>query len=315
MPEISVVFATHNRPHRLHRQLAALREQTLSNERYEVVVVDDGSGSETERVIAEAAEAYRADDLTLTKVRTEGRGPAVARNRGWNAAAAPLIAFTDDDCEAPPQWLERGLRAARATPDQFVQGPVAPIPAEVSQFGPFSHTLIVDRLGPGFETANIFYPLTLLERLGGFDEQYFSMAGGEDSDLAWRAIEAGVVPAWAADVLTHHAVENIGPVRSIRRAWHWHETILAFKRHPGMRAQLHRGVFWSPGHVRFLRAAVAVGLPRRLWPLRLWLAAPYVNFLVNRRSGPLLAPYLIAYDLAEIAACIRGSLRYRVMVL
>ena len=36
------------------------------------------------------------------------------------------------------------------------------------------------------------YPRALLERLGGFDEAYDF--GGEDTDLAWRAIEAGAEP-------------------------------------------------------------------------------------------------------------------------
>jgi hypothetical protein len=63
---------------------------------------------------------------------------------------------------------------------------------------------------------------------------------------------------------------------------------------------------------RFLLALV---LPRRWGLLRLALAAPYVAYLTNRRTGPLLAPYLLALDLAEVFAVVRGAIRYRTLVI
>lgn len=315
-PDVAVVFATHNRPTRLRRQLEALRRQTLDRDRYEVIVVDDGSTPETSAVLDEERECFARDGIRVTALRNESSvGVAVARNRGWRAASAPIVAFTDDDCEAPAEWLEHGLRVVQAHPERFVQGPVAPIPAEMAGYGPFSHTVRVTEMGGGFETANIFYPRALLERLDGFDEAVFKW-GGEDSDLAWRAIESGVEPVWAPEAVMHHAVEHIGPVQAIRRSWRWNESaMLAFKRHPGMRNGLYLRLFWSDQHAWFLRALLAAALPRRLGLVRLWLAAPYVHYLTYRRSGPLLAPYFIVRDGTEVAACIRGSLRYRVIVL
>src|SRR3954453_18710822 len=64
-----------------------------------------------------------------------GGGPAAARNEGWRAARAPLVAFTDDDCQARPGWLEAGLRAARENPGAFVQGPTEPIPEGYPTYG------------------------------------------------------------------------------------------------------------------------------------------------------------------------------------
>ena len=57
-------------------------------------------------------------------------GPAAARNEGWRAAGAPLVAFTDDDCVATPVWLEEALRAAREEPGAIVQGRTEPDPDE-----------------------------------------------------------------------------------------------------------------------------------------------------------------------------------------
>src|SRR4051794_33546447 len=105
-------MATHNRARRLEAMLASLREQTLGHDAFEVVVVDDASDDEGETRAALDAAVGRGDlDLRVIH-RERSRGPAVARNEGWRAARAPLVAFTDDDCRAAPEWLESALVVA-----------------------------------------------------------------------------------------------------------------------------------------------------------------------------------------------------------
>jgi glycosyltransferase involved in cell wall biosynthesis len=313
--EVSVVLATHDRPMRLARQLEALRAQSVPPDRYEIVVVDDASGPET-RTLLEREQARDGAPLTVIH-REESQGPAAARNEGWRAARAPLIAFTDDDCQAPAGWLEAGLSTARENPGAFVQGPTEPIPGEYeASYGPFSHTMLVTKCGPGFETCNIFYPRQLLERLGGFDSSSYSGPGGEDTDLGWKAIEeAGVQPVWAPEAFMYHAVTGLGPIGKIRMAARWHESMLPFRRYKSLRKHRYGGLFWSEVHQWMFQALVALLLPKRLWWLRAWLAAPYVVRLAHRRSGPLLAPYLIVHDLVEVSAVLRGAIRYRTLIL
>lgn len=311
--DVSVVFATHDRPIRLARQLDALRAQTLAKDRYEVIVVDDASGAET-RDVLDGQQAKGGIDLRVIRSDVSG-GPAAARNKGWRAARAPLVAFSDDDCEAPPGWLEAGVRASCDHPNAFIQGPTQPLPDEFPQYGPFSHTMRVSDCGPGFETCNIFYPRDVLERLGGFDEVNYTGPGGEDTDLGWKAIEAGVEPVWEPGALMYHAVTQLGPVGKLRMAARWHESMLPFKRYPALRRHRYAGVFWNRVHLWLFQAGLALLLPRRLWWLRWWLAAPYVVRLTDRRSGPLLTPYLVLHDLIEVSAVVRGAIRYRVLVL
>ena len=311
-PELSVVIATRDRPQRLERQLTALRAQTVGPDRFEVIVVDDGSGPETARLL-DREQARGGLDLQTVRRDVPG-GPGAARNSGWRVARAPLVAFTDDDCEATPGWVAAYLDAAREHPGAFLQGPVLPLPDEAPTFGPFSHTIRLESMSRGFETANIAYPRDLLARLGGFDEAVFTRSG-EDTDLAWRAIEAAVPPVWVPEALAHHAVLHLGPVGLLRRAMRWGEAPLVYKRHPGLRRTLVWRVFWSPEHLMAFRALVALLLPRRLWWVRWWLAAPYVLRLTARRSGPLLAPYFLLHDAIEIATLARGSLRHRTLVL
>ena len=313
-PDVSVVISTRDRPERLERQLRSLAAQTLSPERFEVIVVDDGSGPATAALLERAAGELAP--MALRVLRNEvSAGPATGRNMGWRLARAPLVAFTDDDCEATPEWLEAYLAAVEAHPGRFYQGRTLPIPAEMEAFGPFSRTIRVEALSRDFQTANIVYPRELLERLGGFDETSFSKAGGEDTDLGWKAIAAGVEPVFVPDALAHHAVLHGGPLDQLRRATRWDETVLAYKRHPGLRRTLVAGVFWNREHLRTSRALLALLVPRRLWWLRWWLAAPYVAYLVERRSGPLLAPYIVLRDTLEIATLLRGSARYRTLVI
>ncbi len=312
-PLVSVVLATHDRCDRLRQLLDSLERQALAPERFEVVIVDDASSDGTPALLSERE---RRGTLRLRVLRHEdSRGPAGARNAGWRAATAPLIAFTDDDCIADPRWLEAALAVHEADRSAVIQGRTDPNPAEQRIQGPLAHTVQIHVLGPSYETCNIFYPRELLDRLGGFDEESFSMPGGEDTDLAWKAIDLGRSTRWAEDARVWHAVTWLGPIGKVRMAWRWHETMLVFKRHPGLREHLIHGVFWKWQHYHLARTMLAVALPRRWWPLRWWLAAPYVNYLVDRRTGPILAPAIVAHDLTEMIACVRGAVRYRFPVI
>jgi cellulose synthase/poly-beta-1,6-N-acetylglucosamine synthase-like glycosyltransferase len=311
---VSVVVPTHNRPVELAAALAALERQTLPADEFEVIVVDNGSTiDETDRAIAAAREH---EVLQLRAVRNERtRGPAGGRNDGWRLARAPIVAFTDDDCEPTPEWLSEALAVASGVPGAIVQGPTMPNP-DAGRRGVFSRSVTVSQLGPSYETCNIFYPRAVLERLGGFDETFGNVPAGEDTDLAWRAIESGVQTAFAPAALVHHAVHELDIQGILREATRWTETPRVLARHPGARALLSRGVFWNGWHYCLCRSAIALALPR---PIRRALLTRHAMQLAGRAraagSGPWMAPLLLAYDAVETAALVRGSLRYRTLVL
>jgi glycosyltransferase involved in cell wall biosynthesis len=105
----AVIVPTRNRPGSLARCLDALaRQQGISG--LELVVVDDGS-LEPGRVRAAVGSKARL-------LRSERpRGPSAARNLGARAAAAPVLLFTDDDCEPAPDWAARMTEAVEAGGD------------------------------------------------------------------------------------------------------------------------------------------------------------------------------------------------------
>lgn len=316
-PDVSVVVSTYNRRDRLPNLLEALRNQTLPGSRFEVVIVNNAATDDTAELLAEAE---RAGDLPLRVVtRTENVGRAQGRDDGWRAATGELIAFTDDDCEPAPRWLERGLELHRAQPGAIIQGRTEPIQRELDAVTererPFTRTIRVTQLDPSYPTCNLFFPRALLERIGGFDTEAFGATqGGEDSDLAWRAIKAGASVVFDTEALVHHAVNYLGPIGKLKLAQSW--DLAAIARHPEMRRALFfRGPFWKHSHYLLARAALALLVPRRLALVRAWLVLPYLQQLAQRArvegGGPLLAPYYVVHDLAEMYAVARGAVRYR----
>jgi hypothetical protein len=229
------------------------------------------------------------------------------------------VAFTDDDCEAAPDWLERCLEAAAAKPGAIVQGRTLPNPRELTSVGPFSVTRDVDGNGPWwFETCNITYPRELLERLDGFDET-FPEPLGEDTDLGWRALGAGAEREFTSAAVVYHAVEDLGPARHLRGALLGADGVLIFRRHPALRADaLGGGVVRNHAHLRLLVAAAGIVVARR-WRFAAVLAIPYLRLLIWRAgrvgASPAVAPYFVLYDLLTLYTTVRGDLRHRVLVL
>jgi glycosyltransferase involved in cell wall biosynthesis len=114
-PFISVVITTRNRAHMLTEALGSLLEQDYPTERYEIVVVDDGSTDETPGVVEKLAAGRRQPRMRL--VRQSPKNQNAARNRGISEATGDLIAFLDDDELAPKEWLSSLVQGAGRHPD------------------------------------------------------------------------------------------------------------------------------------------------------------------------------------------------------
>jgi glycosyltransferase involved in cell wall biosynthesis len=313
-PLVSVVVSTYDRPARLARLLEALRAQSLPLGDYEVIVVDNGSGPDTAALLAR--ESAR-DGLALRSARHERTlGPAGGRNAGWRLARAPLVAFTDDDCRPEPGWLSAALATAREHPGAVIQGPTRADPAELGRDGVLSHTVSVERLGPWYETSNISYPREVLQALGGFDESFGLLPAGEDTDLALRAIEAGVEAVFAADAVVLHSVERVGVRGKLRVSARWGPAVRVLAEHPRAREELYRGLFWNVWHYLLWRSVLALAAPA--WLRRLLIARHLISLDKRARelgAGAWAIPVLLLDDAVESWAIARGAVRHRTFVL
>jgi glycosyltransferase involved in cell wall biosynthesis len=157
----------------------------------DVYVVDDrarlGDGPD---VMAKV----RCEHHRVTVLRSGGRGPAAARNRGWRAADAPWVAFLDDDVVVPPDWFER-LICDLERADATVAGVQGNVSVPLPRGRPTDWERNVAALsGATWITADMAYRRDALEQVGGFDER-FPRAYREDADLGLRMIRSG----WTLD--------------------------------------------------------------------------------------------------------------------
>lgn len=199
-PRISVVVPTFRRPELLRRCLVALCTQDLDPGDYEIVVADDGPSPETARAVADLDGLPGSPRVRCLPVR-HTQGPAGARNVGWRAATAPLIAFTDDDTIPDPGWLPTGLEALDSGADAAVGRTIVPAPQPPTDY----ERGVAGLERAEFITANCFVSRRALERVGGFDERY-ERAWREDSDLQFALMDHGIVIASAPAAIVVHPI-------------------------------------------------------------------------------------------------------------
>ena len=312
-PRISVVIPTRGRETRLAFALEALAGQTLDAEDFEVLVVRDGGTQER------AAGPVEGLDVRFLE-RVPRGGPAAARNVGWREARAPIVAFTDDDCRPTAGWLE-ALLAAAGGDEALVQGRTEPDPDERHLLGGLARTQIVEAPTGWYETCNVAYPRALLERLGGFDEGY-TRAGGEDTDIALRALELGARAIFEPRALVWHAVHPRHLPEALRETLRWGANPRLLARHPRLRGALPLGLFWKSSHARLLLALAGGALLRRS-SLAAVLVLPYLELHARayERSARGLAraaldlPSQTAVDGLEVGVTAAAAARARVVVL
>lgn len=144
--------------------------------------------------------------LPVRVLATGGRGPAAARNAGWQATEHEWIAFLDDDVVLRPDW-PRKLAEDLSGLDEDVAASkariVVPLPTDRA---PTDAELGTAALAEAeWITADMAYRRSALARLGGFDER-FPRAYREDAELAIRAQDHGLR-------LTEGGRETVHPVR------------------------------------------------------------------------------------------------------
>ena len=211
-PPISVIICTCDRPDTVGRAVESVLGQAYPA--FEVLVVDQSRSNETEDIVGGLAERH----ASLRYVRLPDRGLSRAYNRGVAEASNEVIAFTDDDCVAPPLWLDTVARAFDEHSDLWLlYGQVlGPQESEAQNQNGVVPTLPITRLQrlsrkDGFRVfgmgANFAANRSMLQRLGGFDEV---LGGGgplqsaQDFDLTYRVYDAGGVILLDPRVVVHH---------------------------------------------------------------------------------------------------------------
>jgi glycosyltransferase involved in cell wall biosynthesis len=107
MLDVSVIICSHNpKPDYLRRTLDALRAQTLSNDRWELLLVDNASEAPLESTLI----SWHPNGRCVIESQP---GLAAARRRGIHEASGGLLVFVDDDNLLDPSYLSEALSISR----------------------------------------------------------------------------------------------------------------------------------------------------------------------------------------------------------
>ncbi|PSB01512.1 glycosyltransferase family 2 protein [Merismopedia glauca] len=203
----SIIIPTYNRPERLQTCLKSLTCLNYPRDRFEVIVVDDGSSTPLDSVVLPFQER-----LNIELIRQDNQGPATARNTGAIKAEGKFVLFTDDDCELDPKLLDTLANQFELHPDSLLGGQTINqlcenLYSEASQ-------LLVDYLyvyyncdpqQARFFTSNNFgLSKARFCEIGYFDTS-FPLAAGEDRELCDRWLHHSYQMVSVPEALVYHS--------------------------------------------------------------------------------------------------------------
>jgi len=120
-PFVSVIIPTHNRMEPLEKCLARVCSQDYPKKSYEIMVVDDYSTDGTPSLVRMLQKKHH----NLHYLQIQRKSPGAARNAGLAKAKGEIIAFTDDDCVAPHDWISSLVKEFLGTDTAAVGGAVS----------------------------------------------------------------------------------------------------------------------------------------------------------------------------------------------
>lgn len=183
--EASLIIPTRNRADILRLSIPRFLDQTVAQERYEIVVVDDASGDDTEAAVAESG----APNIIYRRHDTH-KAAAYTRNRAIEAASGKLLVFVDDDALVRPDYIQQHMEAHEKFPQAVVSGPIVECSTPPAERNPPAGWWLGRHSNP-FPTGNASILRETMLRAGGFDEDFDSY-GWEDSEMYRRLVKVGV---------------------------------------------------------------------------------------------------------------------------
>jgi len=244
---VDIVVCVHNALSDVQRCLEAVVRHT--NPPYSLILVDDGSESETHAYLSEFANSQGAVLLR----NEEAKGYTRAANQGLRRSSADYVVLLNSDAVVTPEWLDRLIACAESNPRIGLVGPLSntaswqSIPEIESQgdwpANPLPAGMTIEEMGRlvARYSARLYPPMPFLNgfclfirreviaEIGYFDEETFGAGYGEEDDYALRARKAGWLLALADDAYVYHAQSRSYSTEARRRLTRRAGTLLAKK--------------------------------------------------------------------------------------
>lgn len=197
----SVIIATYNRSRLLEKNLLHLLDQTVPQDMYEVVIVDDGSTDST----PETVKNFKQGNLIYLPIRHSGR--AKAKNAGFPASSGEIIIFLDSDVIPCREFVEAHIKAHEANSKIICRG----ITVNVNNLDNVQKKpVIAFPTAASFPTGNCSVRREFLLESGLFDED-FTEYGWEDLELGHRLMSLGLGKKSAGSAVGFHCTAPLNP--------------------------------------------------------------------------------------------------------
>jgi GT2 family glycosyltransferase len=210
----SVVVLNYNGKAFLDDCFGSLEDQSLERDRFEIIMVDNGSSD------GSVAHVRSAWPKVRVVAQSRNLGFAGGNNVGAKAARGRYIAFINNDARAHPDWLVEGLRPMRKSADigavaskiLSLDGTTIDFAGGAASF--YGHAFKVGReetdQGSYDRTSETLFAsgcamlidAELFSKAGGFDEDFFAFF--EDVDLGWRLWLLGYRVLYVPSSLVFH---------------------------------------------------------------------------------------------------------------
>ena len=330
-PRISIVIPVYNGAASLGKTIESLRKQTFPPKQIEVIVVDNGSNDETERI-------YRQQQMLNTLgalhwISIPAKGKPWALNAGIHVATGEFIANVDADVELHPSALTNMVKAFRADPKlAAATGSVEIAPDDGQEKSPlrymlqeceFVEYLMAFRVGRQFQTvANSIFTLA-----GAFSffrrevllnlRQYTNRTVSEDTDITFALREKfpDAAIACIADAVAYSEPSpSLASVYSQRVRWQRGELEVAACNPEALTKNLFKTS--GPSPVRTLIVDHTLAFPRVVWTFVLpmmWLFG-YALPLVVSATLLMYLCYMVVEGMTMLTCylLVRGETRERV---
>jgi len=237
-PEFSIQISSYNRKEILKRALEEIFRQDFPPDKFEIILVDDGSTDGTGEMVKSLNPPCH-----LEYIYQPNSGLATARNTGIRNARGRYILFIDDDILADPSLLNEHLKFHEKFPESVVRGWVNHVDDLENIRKP--RFTWADISTAFFWTSNVSVARDDLLRAGLFDES-FKEYGWEDLEIGLRLKKLGLRSIFNKNAVVYHFKKkwnrNDMEKLCLQSEAKGRTAVIFLKKHPTWRVKLATGI-------------------------------------------------------------------------
>lgn len=227
--EFSVIIPAYNAEKTIDSCIQALLFQSLPREKYEIILVDDGSIDATAKIAQTYPVIYHYQ---------KNKGPAAARNKGTQLSKGKIILFTDSDCVPDHFWIQEmvfpfianpeisGVKGAYKTEQSSLTARFAQAEFE-DRFALLEKSSFIDMV----DTYSAAFKREVFIESGGFDP-LFPVANNEDTELSYRMVSNGHLFVFNSRAFVYHTHPDSLKKYLKIKLWRGYWRMLVYARYP-----------------------------------------------------------------------------------